>query len=358
MTESVEAHRAQPRAGVLLVNLGTPDAPTAPAIRRYLREFLSDRRIVDLPRALWWPILNGIILPLRPRRLAKSYASVWLEEGAPLLVHTRELAEGVARELVTAGLDGVPVFHAMRYGNPSIASAIAQAREQSVRRLVVIPLYPQYSGTTTASVMDGVFSALSAERWMPELRSVHAYHDDPAFIHALADSVQAHWLQHGRGDHLLMSFHGIPQRYFDAGDPYHCHCHKTARLLAEALALGEDDYSVCFQSRFGREPWLQPYADERIDALAARGVRQLDAICPGFAADCLETLEEMAQQYAEQFQAAGGKALRYVPALNAQPEHCATIAQLAARQLAGWQPTAIDSELIAERVQRLPTSGG
>jgi ferrochelatase len=358
MTEPVEAHHAQPRAGVLLVNLGTPDAPTAPAIRRYLREFLSDRRIVDLPRALWWPVLNGVILPLRPRRLAKSYASVWLEEGAPLLVHTRELAEGVARELAGAGMPEVPVFHAMRYGNPSIAAAIAQARDQAVRRLAVIPLYPQYSGTTTASVMDGVFAALSGERWMPELRSLHAYHDEPAYIDALADSVRAHWQDHGRGEHLLMSFHGIPQRYFDAGDPYHCHCHKTARLLAEALGLGEDDYSVCFQSRFGREPWLQPYADERIDALAARGIKQLDAICPGFAADCLETLEEMVQQYAEQFQAAGGAALRYVPALNAQAAHCGLIAQLATRQLDGWLPAAIDSAAIAERVSRLPKRDG
>lgn len=357
MTEPVEAHREQPRAGVLLVNLGTPDAPTAPAIRRYLREFLSDRRIVDLPRALWWPILNGIILPLRPRRLAKSYADIWLDDGAPLLVHTRALAEGVARQLAESGFEDVSVFHAMRYGNPSIASAVAQAREQCVRRLAVIPLYPQYSATTTASVMDSVFAAFSQERWMPELRSVHAYHDEPAYIRALADSVQAHWRQHERGDHLLMSFHGIPQRYFDAGDPYHCHCHKTARLLAEALALGEDDYSVCFQSRFGREPWLQPYADERIDALAARGVRRLDAICPGFAADCLETLEEMAQQYAEQFQASGGETLRYIPALNAQPEHCATIAQLAARQLDGWQPTAIDNGLITERVRHLSSVG-
>lgn len=357
MTESVEAHRAQPRAGLLLVNLGTPDAPTAPAIRRYLREFLSDRRIVDLPRPLWWPILNGIILPLRPRRLAKSYADVWLDDGAPLLVYTRALAEGVAGQLAESGFGDVPVFHAMRYGNPSIAAAIAQAREQSVRRLVVIPLYPQYSGTTTASVMDGVFAALSGERWMPELRSVHAYHDEAAYIRALADSVQAHWQQQGRGDHLLMSFHGIPKRYFDAGDPYHCHCHKTARLLAEALGLGEDDYSVCFQSRFGREPWLQPYADERIDALAARGIKRLDAICPGFAADCLETLEEMAQQYAEQFETAGGEALRYIPALNAQPDHCRLIAQLAARQLEGWRPAAIDAALVDERVRRLPAAG-
>lgn len=353
MTDSPAPHRAQPRAGVLLVNLGTPDEASAPAIRRYLREFLSDRRVVDLPRALWWPILHGFILPLRPRRLQHSYASVWLDEGAPLLVHSRALARGVGERLAAAGLEDTPVFCAMRYGNPSIASALALASQQNVQRLAVIPMYPQYSATTTASVMDGVFAALSAERHMPELRSVHSYHDEEGYIEALAASVRAHWQRQGRGEHLLISFHGIPQRYFEAGDPYHCHCHKTARLLAESLGLAAEDYSVCFQSRFGREAWLQPYADDRIDDLADTGVRTVDAICPGFSADCLETLEEMAQQYAERFRASGGEVLRYIPALNAEPAHCAFIAELAQRQLSNWIPAPLDEPGIAQRVAHL-----
>ncbi|MCR9090151.1 ferrochelatase [Algiphilus sp.] len=347
-------HAQQPRAGVLLVNLGTPDAPTAPAIRRYLREFLSDKRVVDLPRALWWPILNGFILPFRPRRLAHSYGSVWGQEGAPLLTHTRDLTQGVEHALAERlGASQVPVYFAMRYGNPSVVSVIARAQTDGVRRLVAIPLYPQYSATTTASVMDALFAALSNLRWMPEVRSVHQYHDDPQYIAALADAVRAHWAAHGQGDHLLLSFHGIPKRYFEAGDPYFCHCQKTARLLAEALQLPESHYTVAFQSRFGREPWLQPYTDERIVQLAQSGVKRLDAICPGFAADCLETLEEMDMQYAELFQASGGEALRYIPALNASAAHVDCIAALAEQHLSGWLPTAIDAEQIAARAATL-----
>lgn len=355
MIESAQrAHSQQPRAGVVLVNLGTPDAPTAPAIRRYLREFLSDQRVVDLPRALWWPILNGFILPFRPRRLAHSYGAVWTEDGAPLLKHTRELAENVAQHLADRHQEGaVPVYYAMRYGNPSVAEVIARAQADGVRRLVAMPLYPQYSATTTASVMDAVFSALSASRWMPELRSVHSYHDNPQYIAALADSVRAHWAKHGQGDHLLLSFHGIPKRYFESGDPYFCHCQKTARLLVEALQLPAERYTVAFQSRFGREPWLQPYTDERIQSLAKSGVKRLDAICPGFAADCLETLEEMQLQYGELFQQAGGEALRYIPALNADDTHAACIAALAEEQLSGWTPSAIDSDGIAARAAHL-----
>ncbi|MHA7834291.1 MAG: ferrochelatase [Algiphilus sp.] len=344
------SHEQQPRAGVLLVNLGTPDAPTASAIRRYLREFLSDERVVDLPRALWWPILNGFILPFRPRRLAHSYGSIWGEDGAPLLTHTRDLAHGVEHALARRlGESKVPVYFAMRYGNPSVSDVIARAQADGVRRLVALPLYPQYSASTTASVMDAVFAALSDLRWMPELRSVHQYHDDPQYIAALADTVRAHWAAHGQGDHLLLSFHGIPKRYFESGDPYFCHCQKTARLLTEALDLHDTQYTVAFQSRFGREPWLQPYTDERIVQLAESGVKRLDAICPGFAADCLETLEEMDMQYAELFQASGGEALRYIPALNASRAHVDCIAALAEQQLSGWLPSAINSQHISER---------
>lgn len=354
MIEAAErAHAQQPRAGVMLVNLGTPDAPTAPAIRRYLREFLSDQRVVDLPRALWWPILNGFILPFRPRRLAHSYGAVWSDDGAPLLKHTRELAQNVEAHLASKHPDAtVPVYYAMRYGNPSVSTVIERAQAEGVRRLVAIPLYPQYSATTTASVMDAVFATLSSLRWMPDLRSVHSYHDDPRYIAALADSVRAHWAEHGQGDHLLLSFHGIPKRYFESGDPYFCHCQKTARLLVESLQLPSDRYTVAFQSRFGREPWLEPSADERIGALAKAGVKQLDAICPGFAADCLETLEEMQLQYAELFREAGGEALRYIPALNAGASHVDCISTLAEQQLSGWIPAALDTDGITARAEQ------
>jgi len=355
MIEAAErAHAQRPRAGVLLVNLGTPDAPTAPAIRRYLREFLSDQRVVDLPRALWWPILNGFILPFRPRRLAHSYGAIWTEDGAPLLKYTRELAQGVAAHLASTHADEtVPVYYAMRYGNPSVSEVIERAQAEGVRRLVTIPLYPQYSATTTASVMDAVFAQLSSSRWMPELRSVHSYHDDPQYIEALANSVRTHWAEHGQGDHLLLSFHGIPKRYFESGDPYFCHCQKTARLVVEALQLPADRYTVAFQSRFGREPWLEPNADERIETLAKAGVKRLDAICPGFAADCLETLEEMHLQYGELFQRMGGEALRYIPALNAEAAHVRCISALAEQQLSGWIPSSHDAGGIAARAAQV-----
>lgn len=348
------AHQAPQTTGVLLINLGTPDAPEPAAIRRYLRQFLSDRRVVDLPRLLWWPILNGFILPFRPRRLAHAYGSIW-EDGSPLLTHSRALAEDVGRHLRDDNGQAIPVFVAMRYGNPSIDSALASAEAQQVRRLLVLPLYPQYSATTTASAMDGVFTALGKLRWMPELRSIHQYHDFAPYISALAHSVRAHWDAHGRGDHLLMSFHGIPQRYFLAGDPYHCHCHKTARLLAEALDLPNDGYSITFQSRFGREPWLQPYTDARIDALAAQGVKTLDVICPGFAADCLETLEEVAQQYRDQFSEStkGAGQLRYIPALNADAMHADALCKLLSMHLRGWRGSTVDAEQIAQRVRQL-----
>jgi ferrochelatase len=316
------------RAGVLLVNLGTPDAPTPAAIRPWLGEFLSDRRVVDLPRALWWPILHGFILPLRPRKLAPLYARIWRPDGSPLLAITREL-----RDALASALSPVPVVEAMRYGRPRIADAVAELRAEGVGRLVVLPLYPQFSGTTTASAFDGVDAALRALDWQPEQRRVEEYHADDGYIAALADSMREHWAARGRGERLLLSFHGIPVRYAERGDPYGQQCEETARRLAAALGLGEGEWQVAYQSRVGGARWLGPYTEEVIPRLAREGVRRLDVACPGFAADCLETLDEVALRYGEAFVAAGGEALRYVPALNTRPSHVTALARIIKQSL-------------------------
>ena len=344
-------HRLPARTGVLLVNLGTPDAPTAPAIRRYLRQFLSDRRVVELPRALWMLVLHGFILPFRPRRLVHAYQKVWTAQGSPLLAISREQQQALAAAF---GPD-VVVALAMTYGEPSIESALAQLEQAGVRRLLVLPMYPQYSGTTTAAVFDALFAAMGHRRWMPEIRTIGSYHDDPSHIEALATSIQAYWQQHGRGDHFLISFHSIPRAYLENGDPYFCQCQKTARLLVERLGLAEGTWSVSFQSRLGRQPWLMPYSDLVIPQLATeRGVRRLDVACPGFSADCLETLEEVAIRYAADFRAAGGETLRYIPALNAQSGHIEALATLCRRHLQGWidQPVE-DLAALEARQQRV-----
>lgn len=324
MTEATAAH-----TGVLLVNLGTPDAPTPGAIRRYLAEFLRDRRVVDLPRALWLPLLYGLILPLRPARLAPQYARIWTAEGSPLAKITRELRTALASRL--AG-EAVTVAAAMRYGAPAIGTALAQLHAAGVTRLVVLPLYPQYSATTTESVFDVLAAAVRERRWPLDLRLVRDYHDDAGYIAALAESVREHWQQHGRGERLLMSFHGIPQRYVERGDPYGRQCEQTARRLADALGLGDGDWQLAYQSRVGRARWLGPYTDAVVVELARAGVRRLDVVCPGFSADCLETLDEIAIRYAGAFVAAGGEALRYVPALNARPAHVEALARIAMAQ--------------------------
>ena len=320
------------RTGVLLVNLGTPDAPTAGAIRRYLREFLSDPRVVELPRALWLPILYGFILPFRPARLAKKYQLIWTAEGSPLLAISRRQAQHLRSALRERGLTDVHVALAMRYGRPGIAEAMRELNEHGIKRLLVLPLYPQYSATTTASVLDAVFAELGRKRSLPELRTVNQYHDHPAYVAALAQSVRAHWQAHGRGDHLLMSFHSIPQQYVDKGDPYFDQCQRTAAVLAEALDRTRA-WSVSFQSRLGRAPWLQPYTDQEVPRLAKAGVKKLDVICPGFSTDCLETLEEVAIRYAQDFERAGGERLRYIPALNDSPAHIDALADLVAANL-------------------------
>ena len=307
-------------AGVLLLNLGSPDSPTAPAIRRWLRQFLHDHAVVDITRWIWCPVLYGIILPLRPRKLVPLYSRIWTAEGSPLIVISRQQREALHARV------GVPVAEGMRYGQPSIDDALKRLRDAGVTRLVVLPMYPQFSGTTTGSSFTELDAALARLGWQPELRKVEDYHADPGYIAALAQSVREHWAAHGRGDRLLVSFHSIPQRYVDRGDPYERQCQATAAALARALGLGEADWQLCYQSRIGRQPWLQPYTDVVLDALPAAGVRTLDVISPGFSADCLETLDEIAIRYAGQFVAAGGKGLRYVPALNARPDHIAALA--------------------------------
>ena len=333
-------HDRHQTLGLLVVNLGTPDDPSPRAVRRYLKEFLWDPRVVEQPRWLWWLILNGVILNTRPRASAAAYQEIWTEDGSPLLIYSRQLAHAIADQLAADTDVTVAVELAMRYGQPEIEAAIGRLRARNARRLVVLPLYPQYSATTTGSVFDAVTAALTRLRWVPEFRFITHYHDRPAFIDALASSVRAHWDTHGRAERLLFSFHGIPQRYFRAGDPYHCQCQKTARLVADALQLGDEQWFVSFQSRVGREPWLMPYTDYTLEDWGKAGVGSVDVVCPGFAADCLETLEEIALQNRDLFVEAGGETLRYIPALNAEAAHVRVLTDLVREHTAGW-PEAI-----------------
>ncbi|MGL6289395.1 MAG: ferrochelatase [Silanimonas sp.] len=319
------------RLGVLLVNLGTPDAPTPAAVRRYLAEFLHDHRVVDLTRWLWCPVLHFIILPLRSPKVAKNYASIWTAEGSPLLALSRRLASGVARALPEA-----EVRLAMRYGNPSVPDVLRQMDEAGCRRIVVLPLYPQYSASTSASSHDAVLREVMRWRRQPELRLVQDYHRDPAWVAAVADRVRAHWAANGRGDRLMMSFHGIPQRFVAGGDPYAAQCRASAEAIAAALDLSESEWALTFQSRFGREPWLQPYTDKTLEQWGRAKAGTVDVVCPGFAVDCLETLEEIAVENAHAYVAAGGTALRYVPALNDDAAHVEALAALLRRQMGGW----------------------
>jgi ferrochelatase len=328
-------HGSVDRSAVLLINLGTPQAPTAAAVRRYLREFLSDPRVVEIPRWIWWPILNGPVLAVRPRRSAAKYAAVWTAEGSPLLVGSQRQAAALTAELALRGLE-LDVALAMRYGEPSIEAALQQLRSRNVTRTLMLPLYPQYSATTTASAMDGVNRALGRLRDVPEIRWIKHFADDPGYIDALRASVVGHWERHGRGDCLLMSFHGLPRRNLELGDPYHCECHKTARLLAEALALQPSAFRISFQSRFGRARWLEPSTVDTLRELARSGVRRLDVICPGFVADCLETLEEIAIEGQAQFLAAGGQQLRYIGCLNDSARFIGAVADLVQRNVQGW----------------------
>jgi len=337
-------HGQPARDGILLINLGTPAAPTKRAVRRYLAEFLADPRVVEIPRLAWLPILYGVILNQRPARSAEKYAAIWTAEGSPLAVHTAQQARLLAQAL---GADGPSVEHAMRYGSPSVAQALQRLRTAGCARILVFPLYPQYAASTTASAFDAAGAWLARARNVPELRCVKHFHDHPAYIAALAASVQRHWVAHGRGDKLVMSFHGLPRYTLERGDPYHCECHKTARLLAQTLGVGASDYVVTFQSRFGRAEWLQPYTEPTLVALARAGVQRVDVACPGFVADCLETLEEIGIVARAAFLAHGGKQFALVPCLNESAEWISAMATIAAEH--GWaRPAQAPGDLAAQ----------
>ncbi|ENO90047.1 ferrochelatase [Thauera linaloolentis] len=329
-------HDTAARTGILLVNLGTPDAPTAAALRPYLKEFLSDPRVVEIPRLAWWPILNGIILTLRPAASARKYASIWMQEGSPLKVHTERQAALLADHLAQGGHGHVEVEFAMRYGRPSIQDRLQAMRARGCTRILVLPLYPQYSASTTATVTDEVGRSLARMRNQPEIRFVRDFHDDAGYIAALARNVRKYWAAHGEPERLVMSFHGVPRRSLELGDPYYHECTKTGRLLAEALGLPPERALLTFQSRFGKAEWLQPYTQPTLEALAAQGIGRVDVICPGFVADCLETLEEIAMECRDAFLHHGGKAFHYIPCLNERHEWIETLAAIAIDHLGNW----------------------
>ena len=337
-TEPSLAQGTPERTAILLCNLGTPDAPEPGAVRRYLAEFLSDKRVVEIARAVWLPILYGAILPTRPAKSAKKYASIWMPEGSPLKVWTEKQAKLLGGYLGQRG-HRVDVRYAMRYGNPSIASVLGELKAAGATRVLVLPLYPQYSGTTTASICDAVFDWSKNIRSLPEFRFVQRYHDDPGYIGALAKRVNDHWAAHGRPDKFVMSFHGVPKRTQRLGDPYADECQTTARLLGERLGLKPDQVLVTFQSRLGRAEWLQPYTEPTLIELAKKGVKRVDVMCPGFTSDCLETLEEIGQEGRAAFLSAGGREFNYLPCLNDQHEWLAALAAIAINHLQGW-PTA------------------
>ncbi|MDO4435283.1 MAG: ferrochelatase [Cardiobacteriaceae bacterium] len=319
---------------VLVVNLGSPDEPTPSALRRYLREFLSDPRVIDLPRWQWLPILHGIVLTFRPRKSAHAYEQVWTEEGSPLIVITEQQTEALQKALWARG-KRVLVDYAMRYGNPSIESVLKRLHEKGVKRLLVIPMYPQYSCSTTASIVDGVADALKKQRLIPELRFIRDWYNHSKYHKALARTIREDIEQYGEVDKVLFSYHGVPKRYVETGDPYQEQCEMTTKYVARLMNWREEEYQTIFQSRFGSEEWLQPYADKTIEALPKQGVKRVAVICPGFSADCLETLEEMAEENKALFFENGGEEYRYIPALNAQTDHIELLADLAENHL--WQ---------------------
>lgn len=349
-TEPAFTHGQAPRTAIVLANLGTPDAPTAPALRRYLAEFLGDHRVVEIPKPIWWLILHGIILRVRPAKSAAKYATVWTPQGSPLKVWTETQAKLLQGYLGERGHQ-VTVRYAMRYGNPSIASVLDELKAQGATRVLIVPAYPQYSGTTTASVFDAVAHWGLKTRHLPELRFVNRYHDDPGYIDALAQRMQHHWLHHERGEHLVMSFHGLPERNLHLGDPYHCECHKTARLLAQKLGIDKDRYTVTFQSRFGKAKWLEPYTEPTLIAMAQKGVKSVDVVCPGFTSDCIETLEEINQEAREAFLHAGGKTFEYIECVNDSPDWMRALTHLTEQHLLGWPTQKADDpmELQASR---------
>ena len=351
------AHGQAQRTAVLYCNLGTPDEPTPSAVRRYLAEFLADPRVVEIPRLVWLPLLYGVILPFRSARSAAKYASIWSPEGSPLKLWTDKQARLLQGWLGEHG-HRVTVRYAMRYGSPSIASQLDALKAEGATRILVVPAYPQYSGTTTASVIDAVSTWSAGVRNLPELRFVNRYHDERAYVQALARRIERHWREHGRGEHLVMSFHGVPERTLRLGDPYHCECRKTARMLAAHLGLEQAQSTLTFQSRFGKAKWLQPYTEPTLRALAKRGVARVDVVCPGFTGDCLETLEEIGMEGRQAFLASGGKQFHYIPCLNDDPAWIAALGAVTQRHLSGW-PTreAADAQALAASRERAAALG-
>ncbi|MDD4910790.1 MAG: ferrochelatase [Sideroxydans sp.] len=342
-------HGTPEKTGILLVNLGTPDEPTAQAVRPYLKEFLSDPRVVEIPKPIWWLILNGIILNVRPKKSAAKYASVWMPEGSPLRVYTAKqatLLEGYLSERTKAPF---VVDYAMSYGNPSIASVMQKLKAQNCTRILVVPLYPQYAASSTATVFDRVFSAVQSMRNTPAIRTIKHFHDDAGYIKALAANVNEYWMKNGRPEKLVMSFHGVPQYTLEKGDPYHCECLKTGRLLAEELGLSKEQYVVSFQSRFGKAEWVKPYTTATLLELGKQKTKRVDVVCPGFVADCLETLEEIAMEGKEDFQHAGGGEYNYIPCLNDRNDWVHALTDLVMNNLQGWLIESHSDELIQSR---------
>jgi len=351
-------HGSDSCLGVLITNLGTPDAPTPKAIRKYLAEFLWDPRVVEIPRPLWWLILNGIILNTRPKAKAGDYEKVWMEEGSPLLVIGKQQRDLLQTKLSQLCSGPVKVELAMRYGQPSIQSGLEKLKQHNAKRVLLFPLYPQYSASTTASTFDAVAKEFMQQRWMPELRIINNYGADDGYINACASQIQNHWNAHSQSQKLIFSFHGLPKRNLELGDPYHCECHETARLIAEKLNLSENQWQLTFQSRFGKAEWLQPYTIKTMEELPKQDIKSIDVFCPGFSADCIETLEEISLENRDVFLAAGGESFSYIPALNAEAVHIDALANLILKHTQGWPEvdenySRLDQEAIKQRAKKL-----
>ena len=335
-SQSSFSHAQADKVGVLISNLGTPEAPSKQALKPYLKQFLSDPRVVEVPKVIWWCILNLVILNIRPKRSAEAYKTVWTDEGSPLLVHTKNQAKGLEAKLKEEFGDNVVLSYAMRYGQPSISHAIDDLLAQGARKIVVLPLYPQYCASTTGSTFDAVAEDFVKRRWLPDFRFVSHYSDNVEYIKCVADKIRKHWETHPKADKLLFSYHGIPLRYLKNGDPYHCECHKTSRLIAQELGLQEGEYMTTFQSRFGREEWLKPYTDHTLKAFPEQGVKSVQVVCPGFSSDCLETIEEIGEENREYFEEAGGERYEYIEALNSDDAHINMLFNLVKDNLSGW----------------------
>lgn len=345
-TEPTFTHGTAEKTAILLVNLGTPDAPTAEAVRPYLKEFLSDPRVVEIPTAIWWPILNGVILNTRPKKSAAKYASVWLPEGSPLRVYTAKQAKLLEGYLAERSKAPFVVDYAMSYGNPGISSVMQKLKAQNCTRILIVPLYPQYAASSTATVFDRVFGAVQQMRNTPAIRTIKHFHDNHGYIRALANNINEYWMKNGHPEKLVMSFHGVPKYTLDKGDPYHCECHKTGRLLGQELGLKPEQYVVSFQSRFGKAEWIKPYTTATLVGLGKQKTKRVDVVCPGFVADCLETLEEIAVEGKEDFQHAGGGEFHYIPCLNERNDWIHALTDLVMDNLQGWltEPNAIELE--------------